>query len=63
MKKKDAPPEQPATQNKVEETSFETLAGYCSILVIGLFILTFLDQNMVIPSGSMKNTLLGVCRA
>jgi signal peptidase I len=58
MKKKDTPPEQPATQNKVEETPFEALASICSILVIGLFILTFLGKNFVIPSGSMKKTLL-----
>ncbi len=28
------------------------------MLVVGLFILTFLGQNFVIPSGSMENTLL-----
>ena len=43
---------------KREETPFETLAGICTVLVVGLFILTFLAQNYVIPSGSMKNTLL-----
>ena len=43
---------------KREETPFEALAGICSVLVVGLFILTFLAQNMVIPSGSMENTLL-----
>ncbi|MGD0942223.1 MAG: signal peptidase I [Terracidiphilus sp.] len=58
MKTKVMPPEQTATQGKVEETPFEALASICSILVIGLFILTFLGQNMVIPSGSMKKTLL-----
>ena len=41
-----------------EETPFEALAGICSVLVVGLFILTFVAQNYVIPSGSMKNTLL-----
>ena len=41
-----------------EETLFEALASICSVLVVGLFILTFLAQNYVIPSGSMKNTLL-----
>jgi len=41
-----------------EETPFEALASICSVLVVGLFILAFLAQNMVIPSGSMKNTLL-----
>jgi len=41
-----------------EETPFEALSSICSVLVVGLFILTFLAQNYVIPSGSMKNTLL-----
>jgi signal peptidase I len=42
----------------VEETPFEAAASICSVLVVGLFILTFLAQNFVIPSGSMENTLL-----
>jgi len=41
-----------------KETPFEAVASICSVLVVGLFILTFLAQNYVIPSGSMKNTLL-----
>ena len=47
-----------SVSNNREETPFEALAGICSVLVVGLFILTFLAQNYVIPSGSMKNTLL-----
>jgi len=43
---------------KTEETPFEALASICSVLVVGLYILTFLAQNYVIPSGSMENTLL-----
>jgi signal peptidase I len=43
---------------KVEETPYEAVASICSVLVVGLFILTFLAQNFVIPSGSMENTLL-----
>src|SRR5881275_3310016 len=43
---------------EVKETPFEALASICSVLVVGLFILTFLAQNYVIPSGSMENTLL-----
>jgi signal peptidase I len=43
---------------KAEETPFEAVASICSVLVVGLFILTFLGQNFVIPSGSMENTLL-----
>jgi signal peptidase I len=53
--------ETPATEpsaKHVEETPFEAIASICSVLVVGLFILTFLGQNFVIPSGSMENTLL-----
>jgi signal peptidase I len=41
-----------------DETPFEAVASICSVLVVGLYILTFLVQNFVIPSGSMENTLL-----
>jgi len=41
-----------------EETSFEAVASIYSVLVVGLFILTLLGENRVIPSGSMENTLL-----
>src|SRR5579872_1860914 len=47
-----------STDMERKETPFEAVAGICSVLVVGLFILTFLAQNYVIPSGSMKNTLL-----
>lgn len=43
---------------RVEETPYEAVASICSVLVVGLFILTFLAQNFVIPSGSMEKTLL-----
>ncbi len=43
---------------RVEETPFEAVASICSVLVVGLYILTFLGQNFVIPSGSMEKTLL-----
>ena len=43
---------------RVEETPFEAVASICSVLVVGLFILTFIAQNFVIPSGSMEKTLL-----
>jgi signal peptidase I len=52
---------QPAAEpieQREEETPFEALASICSVLVVGLFILTFLAQNFVIPSGSMEKTLL-----
>jgi signal peptidase I len=51
---KDAVPE----KKEVEETPYEAVASICSVLVVGLFILTFLAQNFVIPSGSMEKTLL-----
>ena len=65
-KKKTPAPKTPAdaqsapepAEKREEETPFEAVASICSILVIGLFILTFLGQNFVIPSGSMENTLL-----
>ena len=65
-KKKTLPPNPPSEaqtlpapeENRVEETPFEAVASICSVLVVGLFILTFLGQNFVIPSGSMENTLL-----
>jgi signal peptidase I len=43
---------------KTSETPFEAVASVCSVLVVGLFILTFLAQNFVIPSGSMEHTLM-----
>jgi signal peptidase I len=46
------------TEERVEETPFEAVASICGVLVVGLFILTFLAQNFVIPSGSMEKTLL-----
>ena len=45
----------PGTRKK---RRLKRLASICSVLVVGLFILTFLAQNFVIPSGSMENTLL-----
>src|SRR5246500_2559601 len=51
-------PAQAPVEKKVEETPFEAVASICSVLVVGLFILTFLGQNFVISSGSMENTLL-----
>jgi signal peptidase I len=55
-----APPakEAPAIHPRHEETTLEALASYCAVIVVGLFILTFIFQNFVIPSSSMENTLL-----
>jgi signal peptidase I len=43
---------------EVHETPLEALASICTVLVIGLFIMGFIFQNFVIPSGSMEKTLL-----
>ena len=60
-KKKNSPAQRSAPESAnagAAETPFEALASICSVLVVGLFILTFIAQNFVIPSGSMENTLL-----
>ena len=46
------------TAAKTKETPLEALASICSVLVVGLFIMGFIFQNFVIPSGSMEKTLL-----
>jgi signal peptidase I len=43
---------------KHKETTMEFIASMASILVVGLFIITFCLQAFEIPSSSMENTLL-----
>ncbi|PYX90783.1 MAG: signal peptidase I [Acidobacteria bacterium] len=43
---------------KPRETTVEFLASIASVLVTGLFIITFIIQAFEIPSSSMENTLL-----
>jgi signal peptidase I len=59
-KKQTAPDEEKPAHGpeRVEETPFEAAASICTVLVVGLFALTFLAQNYLIPSGSMEDTLL-----
>ena len=40
------------------ETALESLASICSVLAVGLFVMTFIFQNFEIPSASMMKTLL-----
>ena len=40
------------------ETATEGFASTCSVLVVGVFALTFLFKNFMIPSSSMASTLL-----
>src|SRR5882762_8256752 len=39
-------------------SSIQELASLCSTLAVGLFVMSFLFQNFVIPSSSMASTLL-----
>ncbi|MCU1318700.1 MAG: signal peptidase [Edaphobacter sp.] len=43
---------------QIEETHLQGFASLCGTLAIGLFVLTFVFQNFVIPSPSMASTLL-----
>ena len=47
-----------ASTEERRETLPESLAGTAFVFVIGLFLMTFLAQNYVIPSASMEKTLL-----
>jgi signal peptidase I len=40
------------------ETLLESLSSICSVLAVGLFVMTFVFQNFEIPSASMVSTLL-----
>ncbi len=40
------------------ETPLESLASVCTVLAVGLFVMTFIFQNFEIPSASMEKTLL-----
>jgi signal peptidase I len=53
------PQEVAAVEKKAEsETPLEALSSICGVLAVGLFVMTFIGQNFVIPSGSMEKTLL-----
>jgi signal peptidase I len=52
------PNKQAADNSQRRETLFESFASTCSVLAVGLFVLTFAFQNFVIPSSSMASTLL-----
>ena len=47
-----------AAKHKESETALESLASICTVLAVGLFVMTFIFQNFKIPSGSMEKTLL-----
>jgi len=41
-----------------EETGLQSLASICTTLAVGMFVLTFIAQNFLIPSASMASTIL-----
>ena len=52
-------PKEVETEKKLQhETPLESLASICSVLAVGLFVMTFIFQNFEIPSASMVKTLL-----
>src|ERR1022692_2022772 len=56
---KTAPATTPApSKNEESETALESLASICTVLAVGLFVMTFIFQNFEIPSASMEKTLL-----
>ena len=48
----------PSVPSKADETPLEFLASIFGVLVLGIFALTFVFQNFMIPSGSMLRTIL-----
>lgn len=52
------PEETTIAQTNQTETPLESLASICTVLAIGLFVMTFIFQNFEIPSASMTKTLL-----
>ena len=53
-------PATPPAESRHEdhETALESLASICTVLAVGLFVMTFVFQNFEIPSASMEKTLL-----
>jgi len=47
-----------APQHEDHETALESLSSICTVLAVGLFVMTFIFQNFEIPSASMERTLL-----
>ena len=59
MEEREAQAASEAEQSKAEvETPLESVGSICTVLAVGLFLMTFIFQNYVIPSGSMEDTLL-----
>jgi len=50
--------DEPVKSKDEIETPLESVSSICTVLAVGLFLMTFVFQNYVIPSGSMEKTLL-----
>jgi len=48
----------PQEEQQDTETPLESLSSICTVLAVGLFVMTFIFQNFEIPSASMEKTLL-----
>jgi signal peptidase I len=55
---KTTPATAPEPEHEEQETALESLASICTVLAVGLFVMTFIFQNFEIPSASMEKTLL-----
>jgi signal peptidase I len=53
-----APKAEKEKKQEEHETALESLASICTVLAVGLFVMTFIFQNFEIPSASMVKTLL-----
>ena len=51
-------PAKPASPSQPDETTLQSFASICGTFVVGIFILTFVFQNFMIPSASMASTIL-----
>jgi signal peptidase I len=55
---KTTPATAPEPEHEEPETALESLSSICTVLAVGLFVMTFIFQNFEIPSASMEKTLL-----
>ena len=49
---------EPRLAHDESETALESLSSICTVLAVGLFVMSFIFQNFEIPSASMEKTLL-----
>ncbi len=57
-RRKTRTPNRPAQPEPPAETPLQSIGSLCCTLITGLFVLTFVAQNFLIPSASMASTIL-----